>query len=411
MKKRLCDFKYTEVEARMIISTPRAQLAEVYREVSAAIELYQASHAELTDEYLVLLLQGEDPEGIMPQDRKKVPETPTARGLTDYELQKAWESLDVPIKSIGSMYLGPGVIRSHDKVVVEAVAYLLSEITALRQEPSLTPSGLYSSHERAKMLLQKGVNSLKAYLTSGFYCIDPSEPHWSEGGGSFWDTRYLKEEDKTELLEIKDARARARYEGISEHTRIPLPPQDGSLVDTGDRRCLFGQCEIRAVGDGTRHEGRKRIEAHVPYNSPSAVLHSNRHGPFVEVLMPGCFTYALSQGNTIKALFNHDSSKPLGSTKNRTLIIEERETGLFYTIFPNMKTSYGQDAFESTRRGEIEGTSFQFQVEADGERFPEGVKISGHKVREVHHVRLLTELSPCTFPAYPHSKAIAAGEE
>lgn len=408
--KRLNEFKYTLPEAKLIVGTERQKLPEAYREASAAVALFQAENAELEDSYLCELLMGNDPMGIMPKGHPEKPASlPAPRGLTDGELEQSWRSLDPAIKTLGEMYLAPGVIRSHDKIIVESVAFLIAELTAIRQEPSLTPSGLQASFERARMLLKKGVNSLKGYLNSGHYCIDPDSAHWSEGGDSFFHLRYLPQEDKEELLHIRDARARARYEGVSQHTRIPLPPEDGSLVDTGERRCEFRDCAVRALGDGTRREGKRRISVFIPYGSPSAPLHSAKHGSFVEILMPGAFARALGKGNDIACLWNHDSSKPLAHTRNKSLIIEEKPDGLYYELYPNFRVSWAVDAWETIKAQTVVNSSFAFEVK--DERWPSGEKIEGHPVRQVWDVERITEVSLVSFPAYQSSQAVASGGE
>jgi len=102
---------------------------------------------------------------------------------------------------------------------------------------------------------------------------------------------------------------------------------------------------------------------------------------------------------------------PLANTRNGSLVIEERQGGLSYVLYLNLKTSWDQDCWELVKRGDVAGTSFQFLVESAGEQWPSGTKISGHPVREIHRVKPLTELSPCTFPAYEHSQVTAKGGE
>ncbi len=405
--KKLSDFHYTESEAKMIVTRPRKELHETYREASAAVLLYQQENLELEDSYLVLLLQGLDPEGIFSKDVKKEPEPAKPRGLTDPELEQYWRSLDPAIKSLGSMYLAPGVIRTHEKIITEGVAYVISEVGMLRQQPALTPSALAANYELAQTLLKRTLNALKAYLNSGIYSINPDSIHVSEGGDGILDVQWLSEADRNELLAIRDARTKARYDALAEHTRVPLKPQPGvlGLVDNLVRECTFGDCQVRAIG-GVRGAGRRRIEALVPYNSPAKLY------DFVEILIPGCFAGALSKNNPIAALWNHDSSMPLASTRNNTLILDQRKEGLFYTIYPNLQTTWGSDCWEAVKRGDIAGTSFSFTIDRDGgEKWPAGEKIDGLKVRRIVKIDELFEVSPCTFPSYKSSQIVAKGGE
>jgi len=408
--KRLCDYRYSATEAKMIIGTPRSKLHETYREASAAVILYQQENCELEDSYLIEVLQGRDPAGIFSKDTREKPEKPIARALTDIELERRWQELDVSLKTLGQMYLSGGVVKSHPKIIVEAVGFLLSETTMLRQEPSLTISGLAASHERAKMLTKQGINALQSYTKSGKYAISIHEPHLSEGGSNFFDVRYLEEGDKRELILIEEARLKAKHEGVAQFTRQPLP-DDGSHVETGPARCQFGNCEIRTAG-GKRGQGKKHILATIPFNSPSAVLYDAKHGSFVEILEPFCFREALEKGTEIISLWSHDVRKPLGSTKNGTLEIWETEAGLHYRLYMNMATSYGRDAFESVSRGDCHSTSFMFSVEPpDGEEHWPPETLKGYPIRSIVRVSTLAEVSPTVMAAYEHSAATAAGGE
>jgi len=100
-------------------------------------------------------------------------------------------------------------------------------------------------------LLKRLLIGLKSYLNSGVYSLNIDEEHISEGGSNVFDTRFLSDGDRHELLAIRDAHTKARYEALTQHTRVPLPHEGVGLVDSGQRACLFGQCEIRAAG-GTR---------------------------------------------------------------------------------------------------------------------------------------------------------------
>ncbi|MCB5640427.1 HK97 family phage prohead protease, partial [Erysipelatoclostridium ramosum] len=65
-------------------------------------------------------------------------------------------------------------------------------------------------------------------------------------------------------------------------------------------------------------------------------------------------------GSEIKALWNHDTSRPLGSTKTDTLRFNMGDTtGLNYDIdLPN--NTWGNDVRESVKRGDVDGSSFGF---------------------------------------------------
>lgn len=123
--------------------------------------------------------------------------------------------------------------------------------------------------------------------------------------------------------------------------------------------------------------------------------------PFREVIQRGAFKRSLDSRNDIKLLWNHDSSKVLGSTRAKTLTLEERAEGLWVdAILPD--TSYGRDAKVSIQRGDVTGFSFGFSVPAGGDSWnDEGTE------RTLKSVRLIEVSTGVAFPAYPSTNGTA----
>lgn len=112
---------------------------------------------------------------------------------------------------------------------------------------------------------------------------------------------------------------------------------------------------------------------------------------FHETIEPGAFSRSLKARNDIKALFNHDSSMVLGSTRAGTLVLSEDERGLADTItLP--ETTIGKDTAISVKRGDISGQSFGFSVVRDEWN-------NDYTERRLLEVRL-HEVSITAFPAY-----------
>ena len=112
---------------------------------------------------------------------------------------------------------------------------------------------------------------------------------------------------------------------------------------------------------------------------------------FRETIEPGAFARSLKARNDIKALFNHDSSMVLGSTRAGTLVLSEDDRGLADTIaLPD--TSTGRDTAVSVRRGDISAQSFGFSVVKDEWN-------NDYSERRLLEVRL-HEVSIVAFPAY-----------
>lgn len=161
------------------------------------------------------------------------------------------------------------------------------------------------------------------------------------------------------------------------------------------RQIATEKIEVRAVPDGKK----KTIGGYaVKYNSPT--LMRDRWGDeFLEEISSGAFDKSLQNRNQ-KALWNHDTSKPLGSVSVGTLRFNSDTSGLNYDIdLPN--NTYGNDAYESVQRGDVDGSSFGFICIDD---IWSKVQYEGREIYKRSIVEAdLFEVSPCTFPAYDSS--------
>lgn len=137
----------------------------------------------------------------------------------------------------------------------------------------------------------------------------------------------------------------------------------------------------------------------VKYNSPTLIV--DRWGDkFLEEISVGAFDESLNTKRQ-KGLWNHESSKPLGSVKSGTLRFNSDTTGLNYDIdVPN--NSWGNDVFESVQRGDVDGSSFGFICLENkwSKVMHEGEEIYKRSIIKAE----LLEVSPCTFPAYDSSE-------
>ncbi|MGL5068448.1 MAG: HK97 family phage prohead protease [Sarcina sp.] len=137
----------------------------------------------------------------------------------------------------------------------------------------------------------------------------------------------------------------------------------------------------------------------VKYNSPTLIV--DRWGDkFLEEVSVGAFDESLNAKRQ-KGLWNHESSKPLGSVKSGTLRFNSDITGLNYDIdVPN--NTWGNDVFESVQRGDVDGSSFGFICLENkwSKVMHEGEEIYKRSIIKAE----LLEVSPCTFPAYDSSE-------
>lgn len=164
-------------------------------------------------------------------------------------------------------------------------------------------------------------------------------------------------------------------------------------------RNISADLELRTITDEEDEEKRTVGGYALKYNQQSDVLRDYWGDEFVEEFAEGAFDESLQERNQ-KALWNHKSEYPLGSVQSGTLRFNSDDTGLNYDIdLPN--NSWGDDALESIKRGDVDGSSFGFKVTNDkwSETEIDGKTILKRTVLEAE----LYEVSPVTFPAYNSS--------
>lgn len=146
--------------------------------------------------------------------------------------------------------------------------------------------------------------------------------------------------------------------------------------------------EIRASdnGDGMTFAGYAWR-----YNAPSLPL------PFTERIAPGAFTRSLKSRADIRAYVNHNDELLLGSTRAKTLRIEDRADGGYVEIdLP--QTGAGNDVRVLTKRGDISGMSFGFSTVRD-DWSDDGTERTLLEAK-IYEVSVVTGI-----PAYPQTSA------
>jgi HK97 family phage prohead protease len=139
-------------------------------------------------------------------------------------------------------------------------------------------------------------------------------------------------------------------------------------------------------------ENSRWIEGIIPYNSKSVPMFG-----ITEIIDKTAFRKTLADKTNVKALFNHDDSKVLGTTDNGTLELENSDDGLLCRCkLPN--TSYANDLFEIVSRGDVKTLSFGFipiKWEDDHTK----------RIRTLKEVKL-DEVSYCvSYAAYPETNS------
>lgn len=151
------------------------------------------------------------------------------------------------------------------------------------------------------------------------------------------------------------------------------------------------------VREASEEEGKRTITGAVKYNTESHVMRDWFGDEFVEEIASGAFNESLKTRD-VAGLWSHDTSQVLGNTKSGTLRIQNDEQELRFELdLPS--TSAGNDAWESIKRGDVDGVSFGMVVTKDkwgAENRDEG-KIYKRTILDAE----LFEISPVAFPAYP----------
>lgn len=163
------------------------------------------------------------------------------------------------------------------------------------------------------------------------------------------------------------------------------------------RRIHVDKLEVRTI-EGSEN---RVVGGYVnKFNQQSSLMRDRWGDEFVEVISESAFNKTL-ETKSQKALWNHNTDLVLGSVSAGTLNLFVDGIGLRCEItLPN--TTWGNDAYESIQRGDVDGMSFGFRCVEDmwSKTQYEDREIYKRTILEVE----LFEVSPCVFPAYPDSQ-------
>lgn len=142
----------------------------------------------------------------------------------------------------------------------------------------------------------------------------------------------------------------------------------------------------------------------IVFNKESVDLRS--HGrTFREVIRPEAVEGV--DFSKVLSMHNHRSERLLGNTASGTMRTGTDSVGVWYEVdLPDSPT--GEDVLVSVRRGDTPGSSFQFDIKADGEKW--SVR-SGKAFREVIAFNGVYEMGPVSEPAYPDTTIAARSME
>lgn len=159
-----------------------------------------------------------------------------------------------------------------------------------------------------------------------------------------------------------------------------------------ERRTWAGTIELRQDGAGKELRGLG-----IPYNVLSGDL-----GGFRERIAEGAATDALARSD-IAGLFNHDPSLILARQSAGTLKLKETEDGVSFRIPDLPATDIGTRVQVAVERRDVQGNSFAFVVEEDGETWEQ---TETGPIRTITSFREIFDIGPVTYPAYTSGTTI-----
>ncbi|MUG68650.1 HK97 family phage prohead protease [Paenibacillus campinasensis] len=146
----------------------------------------------------------------------------------------------------------------------------------------------------------------------------------------------------------------------------------------------------------------RTIVGSIKYDSESRVMKDWYGDEFVEVIAPGAFAEYMRDNPTV-SLWCHRTDQILGNTKPGTLRIFDGATELRFELdLPN--NSWGNDAYESVQRGDVDGVSFGFNVRTNGDRWSKIERDGKTLYKRTILNATLPEISPTPFAAYPENE-------
>ena len=155
--------------------------------------------------------------------------------------------------------------------------------------------------------------------------------------------------------------------------------------------------EVRASEEDRIIEGYAAL-----YETPSDGL------PFEEIIARGAFDGVIERSVTLALLDHRQSRGVLAKNKNGkgTLSLVDDKVGLFYQ-FRSPSTELGNETIEGITRGDIDGSSFAFDVEEDKWE----KKSDGTWKRTILKIGQLYDVSPVYNAAYSQTSVYVRSKE
>ena len=239
-----------------------------------------------------------------------------------------------------------------------------------------------TSNGRAKGKVEKVVTKGQAKSSEGYVLeTTPDQPAFAiriyKEQGNGWIPTDTVSVHRSDILTVITALPAPRSE------EIDMIEQRKAMA-TAERITMTAEVRAVATDDGSMKIGGYAAT----FNSEATGLN------FREVIAPGAFTRALSSGDPVFLLVNHDMEGiPLASTQSGTLNLRQDKTGLYMEATLDPANPKAQELSSAVRRGDMDKMSFALTVSPDGQTKDAGL-------RTLTDIERLYEVSVVTLPAY-----------
>jgi hypothetical protein len=199
---------------------------------------------------------------------------------------------------------------------------------------------------------------------------------------------------------------------LSDGTNAPSDP-NGGWQDGSVRKMRHGPARTQGLARDAAHRATsqfrsEQIDDNTLVVSGVAIVYgtrtviSDRFGKFGETIQRGAAAHLV--GGDVRLLANHDGL-PLARTVSGTLTLAEKSFGVTFGAALDLAAPMAQDVISGIRRGDLNGCSFAFTVNDDGDRWN-----STMSERVITRFSSLPEVSVVTFPAY-EATTVTTGEQ
>lgn len=160
----------------------------------------------------------------------------------------------------------------------------------------------------------------------------------------------------------------------------------------------FLRTEIRAISEPDDDDGDEfALDGYASvFNQESG---DDTGADFREIVAPTAFTRSLAEKRNVRALFNHNPDRVLGTVASKTLALSTDNRGLHFRVKLDRQNPDHVSVFRMVKTGRVSECSFGFVCKKDSWADVRGADGTLYQQRTLHDVDLL-DVSAVTYPFY-----------